>query len=158
MKDLLLREQFINASQTDLALFLKEMKPGNISEMAELAEQYLEARGNLFIKQDKLATQEKKSDKLDIDKHEIRSKPYGEGAKSMTAGGKQIRTCYFCRKQGHVLKDCFERQRQLKRQDGKLAAGLMSYVADQAEVKVGEDQGDVRKASACYSDGKSDHG
>ena len=75
VKDLLLQEQFINASQTDLALFLKERKPGNISEMAELAEQYLEAHGFLFMKQDKLANQEKKSDKLDTGKHEIRSKP-----------------------------------------------------------------------------------
>ena len=80
LKDFLSREQFINASQTDLALFLKERKPCNISEMAELAEQYLEAHGNLFMKHDKLATQAKKSDILDTGKHEIRSKPYGEGA------------------------------------------------------------------------------
>ena len=52
LKDLLLRGQFINASQTDLALFFKQRKPGYISEMAEFAEQYLEAHGNLFMKQD----------------------------------------------------------------------------------------------------------
>ena len=57
-----------------------------------------------------------------------------------------------------MLKDCFERQRQFKRQGSKHAAGLMSCAADQTEVKVGEDQGDVLEAGACYSDGKSDHG
>ena len=75
----------------------------------------------------------------------------------MIAGGKQIRICYFCRKQVHVLKDCFERQRQLKRQCGKHAAGFMRCVTDQTEVKVGEDQDYVIGANAYYSDGKSDH-
>ena len=55
----------------------------------------------------------------------------------MIVGDKQIRTCYFCGKQVYVLKDCFERQRQLKRQDSKQAAGFMRCVADQTEVNVG---------------------
>ena len=52
LKDLLLREQFINASPDELALFLKERKPENVNVMAELAEQYLEAHGSLdmFLK------------------------------------------------------------------------------------------------------------
>ena len=33
----------------------------------------------------------------------------------------------------------------------------MSCVADQTEVKVGENQDDVLGASACYSEGKSEH-
>ena len=47
LKDLLLREQFISASQEDLALFLKERNPVNVKLMADLAEQYLEAHGSL---------------------------------------------------------------------------------------------------------------
>ena len=56
-----------------------------------------------------------------------------------------------------MLKDCFERQRQLKNQGGKQAAGFMSFVDDQTEVKAGEVQDDVLEASACYSGGKWDH-
>ena len=33
----------------------------------------------------------------------------------------------------------------------------MSCAGDQTEIKVGEDQGDVVEASACYSGGKADH-
>lgn len=38
LKDLVLVEQFINASPEDLALFLKERKPDNVTVMADLAE------------------------------------------------------------------------------------------------------------------------
>ena len=43
LSDLLLREQFSNASNKNLVLFLKERKIKSINEMAELTEQYMEA-------------------------------------------------------------------------------------------------------------------
>ena len=49
LKDLCLREQFVNASTKDLALYLIERKPANVTLMADLAEQYQEAHGNLFM-------------------------------------------------------------------------------------------------------------
>ena len=42
--DLLLREQFLNSCGKNLALFLKERKLDNIRKMAELIDQYVEAR------------------------------------------------------------------------------------------------------------------
>ena len=48
LQDLLLREQFINGSSRELALFLKERKPQNIESMTTLAEQYIEAHGGKF--------------------------------------------------------------------------------------------------------------
>ena len=75
--------------------------------MAELAEQYLEADGNVFMTQCKMAPQGKKFN--NSGKHENGSKaPDGVG-KSITAEGRQLRTCHFCKKQGHVLKNCFDR-------------------------------------------------
>ena len=48
LKDLLLREQFINSCNKDAAIFLKERKPSNINKMGELAEQYSEAHNGYF--------------------------------------------------------------------------------------------------------------
>lgn len=45
LKDLFIREQFLESCNDELATFLKERKPQNIKEMARLAEQYTEAHG-----------------------------------------------------------------------------------------------------------------
>ncbi len=45
LKDLLLREQFLNCCNEPLSLFLKERKPTKVSEMAHFAEQYSDAHG-----------------------------------------------------------------------------------------------------------------
>ena len=45
LADLLIREQFVNTCSAEMALFLRERVPKNISEMVKLAEQYLEAHG-----------------------------------------------------------------------------------------------------------------
>ena len=45
LADLLIREQFVNTCSAEMALFLRERVPKNISEMVKLAEQFLEAHG-----------------------------------------------------------------------------------------------------------------
>lgn len=94
LKDLLLREQFISASLRNLALFLKERKPINITEMAELDEQYLEAHGSQYMTNDKLAGQGKKP--IYLERQEMRNKPQGEGGKDSFMKGNSIKVCYFC--------------------------------------------------------------
>ena len=46
LRDLLLREQFINVCTPAMALFLRERSPKTLKEMTTLAEQYVEAHGN----------------------------------------------------------------------------------------------------------------
>ena len=45
LKDLVLREQFMQSSNKNLQVFLKERKVKSVVEMAEIAEQYNEAHG-----------------------------------------------------------------------------------------------------------------
>ena len=45
LKDLVLREQFMQASSKNLQVFLKERKVKSVYEIADLAEQYNEALG-----------------------------------------------------------------------------------------------------------------
>ncbi|XP_033727799.1 uncharacterized protein LOC117317109 [Pecten maximus] len=50
LTDLLVQEQFIQASRQPLALFIKERKPGDSAAMAKLADQYLEAHNGVDLK------------------------------------------------------------------------------------------------------------
>ena len=45
LKDLVLREQFMQASSKNLQVFLKERKVKSVHEMADVAEQYNETHG-----------------------------------------------------------------------------------------------------------------
>ena len=54
LKDLIFREQFMQASSKNLQVFLKERKVKSIHEMAELAEQYYEAHGQYELNRNKL--------------------------------------------------------------------------------------------------------
>ena len=47
LKDLILREQFLNSCDVELSTFLKERKPRSLTELARYAEQYSEAHGGV---------------------------------------------------------------------------------------------------------------
>ena len=45
LKDLIVKEQFINSCPKELAVHLRERAPETLEEMAKIADQYLEAHG-----------------------------------------------------------------------------------------------------------------
>ena len=102
LRDLLLREQFLNASNKNLVLFLKERKIKSINEMAELAEQYREAHSvsdNTY----RPATVNR-GEKSEF----IKKTVYGP---SVQEGKGQVREyreryCYGCGKSDHFMKSC----------------------------------------------------
>ena len=107
--DMLLRQQLVERGGTPLALFLKERKPKNISEMTSLADTYVEAHGGHFG-----ITKSNKSDR--------KGKPQGnkapqsgsnEGKKSpgnprndLPPERRRIGPCYICNKMGHLAAKC----------------------------------------------------
>ncbi|XP_064103315.1 uncharacterized protein LOC135213265 [Macrobrachium nipponense] len=57
LKDLFLREQFMNSCSKPLSMFLKERHPKNVDEMSNLADQFIEAHGYSSFTKDSQAFQ-----------------------------------------------------------------------------------------------------
>ena len=66
-----------------------------------------------------------------------------------------VGVCYFCKKPGHQISDCFERQRSLKSQGSKKTADLISVEEENVATKeeVTDEQEEVgTEANACCTD------
>jgi hypothetical protein len=97
--DLILREQFMLSSSKSLQVFLKERKVKSVAEMAEFADQYLEAHGPI-VNQSKQAMN-------------VRSN-YGDssdrqGSSFIQDKSDRTRHCYICKSSAHFAKDCPQR-------------------------------------------------
>ena len=102
LPDLLIIEQFANTCSAEIALFLRERVPKNISEMVKLAEQYLEAHG--------ISLQERQKRMKKPSRHYQKSKDLSKTEQKET--DKNEGRCYVCHKQGHLAKDCRQAKNQ----------------------------------------------
>ena len=154
LKDLLLREQFISASPDELALCLKERKPDNVTVIAELAEQYLEAHGSLDMCLKKPAFNPGIKKPVPNTKFSTFNKASGGSSFVPAEKGKSSKVCYYCKKQGHLIKDCFVRQRDLKGQGKGHVFGIVGLADEESEGTTEEKSGEgesIQSACACYS-------
>ena len=81
-----MREQFANSYPKDVSVFLKEMSPKDLEELAKLAEQYLNAHGK------KLST------KAPVTKQDVKT--------SLPRTHKDTMKCYVCDGRGHIAVEC----------------------------------------------------
>ena len=82
LKDLCLREQFMNTCSSELALSLRERVPQSLKEVTTLAGQYVEARES--------SVSASRTHKVKTD-----SNTY-----------KQTRRCFVCNSERHLARDC----------------------------------------------------
>ena len=124
LKDLLLREQFLNCCSENLALLLKERKPFSVTEMAHFAEQYSDAHGNFgSFPSDRRQQQQQYANIKRPDNRQAIRQPYSQNSNmrrfsnsntnpsaSNTSHQRTV-TCFICHKQGHYARDCRTRPR-----------------------------------------------
>ena len=102
LKDLLVREQFIQSCAPSMAVFLKERAPKNVQELTQFAEQYIEAHGGNMTK----PTQ--RSDNPSLNQFTRNSQHFSsqvQNSSSMNKNSGRQKACFVCGGQGHLAKD-----------------------------------------------------
>ena len=98
IRDLFLREQFMNSVQQNLQIFLKEHKIQSVKVMVELAEQYNEAHG--IYGEPSFGKYQK-----DITSNIQRSISHPDSQNPKVVNPRE-RYCYSCHSSDHFVKNC----------------------------------------------------
>ena len=110
LKDLIVKEQFIDSCPKDLAIHLRERAPDTLAKIAKIADQYLEAHGkHLFTPASRKPTVQPERDEA---KNMQNNQTALHCFKCNTRGHKAVncpiiaKRCFLCGKQGHEARNC----------------------------------------------------
>ena len=125
--EMVIRDQFMHSISRDMATFVRERKPKDLGTLADLANQYVEARDGWWgttsnPMKNKGSRNVVSSNKPTSDRkaYETPSKPhstyrsssnstYRPSSSSTESAVRQRTTCYICQKVGHHARDCRHR-------------------------------------------------
>ena len=158
LKDLIVKEQFIDSCLKELAIRLRERAPETLVQMAKIADQYLEAhRKHLFSSASKKVqvqprvneTKNQQNDSTTV----VCFKCNARGHKAVNCPS-LVKKCFVCGKQGHEARNCRSGKQKsggqnrdgLPVQRGRVSVGCLVQLP---EVKPTEEE--VR---ACIKDDK----
>ena len=110
LKDLIVKEQFLDSCPKDLAIHLCERAPETLAKIAKIADQYLEAHGkHLFSPASRKPTVQPERDEA---KNMQINPPVLHCFKCNSQGHKAVncptltKKCFLCGKQGHEARNC----------------------------------------------------
>ena len=120
--DLVMRDQLLHICNRDLTLFLKERTPKSVDNMAELADQFREARRVVASSLTNKYVAQKDTSVTPVSKASS-SKTIGDVKPGERKGfiPKSERRCYKCQQLGHIASECSPQLRAFK---GKVHAIL----------------------------------
>lgn len=96
----IVREQFLESCNEEMAIFVREKKPKSSKEFIEVAETFLSAHGGeVGTKRGSNTRSQRKEEDKKTSKSQTPFKPISE------------RICYSCNKTGHLAKDCVNVQK-----------------------------------------------
>ena len=156
LKDLIVKEQFIDSCPKELAIHLRERAPETLLQIAKIADQYLEAHGKhlfspasrkLVVQPQKEETKNQQNDSTTV----VCFKWNARGHKAVNCPS-LVKKCFMCGKQGHEARNCRSGKQKSGGQNingppvqrGQVSAGCL---VNPPEVKPTEE--DVR---ACIKD------
>ena len=110
LKDLIVKEQFIDSCPKDLAIHLCERAPETLAKIVKIADQYLEAHGkDLFSPVSRKLAEQPEEDKAEnTQSNSIAIQRYKCNARGHKAVNcpTRIKSCFLCSKQGHEARNC----------------------------------------------------
>ncbi len=141
LMDLMIREQYISICSVDLAIFLRERVPENLTEMTKLAEQYMEAHRMEYEADSK---RYRASVKAAVAQDCSSAKQPSQAATRQAQFGE--RRCFICQRSNHIARDCFFRDSNRRRTGG---TGHVDYRNEQDYHRHGEGE---QKGSSIIED------
>ena len=110
LKDLIVKEQFIDSCPKDLAIHLRERAPETLAKISKIADQYLEAHGKHLLSpvSRKLTEQPEEEEAENTQSNSIAIQCYKCNARGHKAVNcpSRIKCCFLCGKQGHEARNC----------------------------------------------------
>ena len=108
LKDLIVKEQFINSCPKELAVHLRERAPETLEEIAKIADQYLEAHGKHVFSpaRNKQPTPPEKEDNKKTVSDTTPLHCYRCNGRGHRSANCPTRKCYLCGRHGHEARNC----------------------------------------------------
>lgn len=112
VKSLILQEQVLDTSNKDLLMFIKERQPSSLQNLLTLADQYRDAHNDPRLRRmrDKPFTGTQTSDGSTSKSRGQERQSFG-GKTTSESSPRKEKTCYNCKKVGHLSWDCPQKKR-----------------------------------------------